>query len=293
VEIDAVPGQAAAMITNALSFDVEDYFQVQALAEACDRAHWDRFEPRVDRNTNILLDLLAERDVKATFFTLSWVAERFPSIVRRVVAEGHELASHGYAHYRVDGQTPEQFRADIARAKKTLEDLGGVLVKGYRAATFSVGARTPWAFKVLEEEGYHYSSSIYPVAHDNYSNPGAPRFAYRPPGTERLWEYPISTLRLAGRNIPCGGGGYFRFAPYVLFSLAIAHINRSERRPAVFYLHPWEVDPDQPRPPGVRLKSRLRHYMNLARTAPRLARLLRDFRWDRIDRVFSSQRHDA
>ena len=271
-----------------MSFDVEDYFQVQALADVCERARWDEFEPRVERNTNLILDLLAEQRVSATFFTLGWVAERYPNIVRRMTSEGHELASHGYAHFRVDGQTPDQFRADIKRTKAILEDTAGVRVSGYRAATFSVGATTPWAFKILEEEGYAYSSSVYPVAHDNYSNPGAPRFAYRPPGTHRLWEYPISTIRLAGRNIPCGGGGYFRFAPYAVFSRAIAHINRSEQRPAVFYLHPWEVDPDQPRPAGVSLKSRLRHYLNLSRTMPRLTRLLRDFRWDRVDRVFAT-----
>lgn len=273
-------------ITNALSFDVEDYFQVQALASVCDRAQWDAFEPRVERNTNLILDLLAEHGVNATFFTLGWVAERFPALVRRMVAEGHELASHGYDHHRVDGQTAAQFSADITRTKGILEDVGGVPVRGYRAATFSVGASTPWAFKVLEDAGYSYSSSIYPVAHDNYSNPDAPRFAYRPPGTARLWEYPISTVRIAGRNLPCGGGGYFRAAPYGMFRRAIAHINSNEGRPAVFYLHPWEVDPDQPRPAGVELKSRFRHYLNLHRTVPRLKRLLNDFRWDRIDRTF-------
>jgi polysaccharide deacetylase family protein (PEP-CTERM system associated) len=272
-----------------MSFDVEDYFQVQAFADVCDRARWDGYESRVERNTNLILDLLAERSTHATFFTLGWIAERYPSIVRRVVTEGHELASHGYAHHRVDQQTPDQFRADIRQTKKILEDIGGAPIRGYRAATFSVGPTTPWAFKVLEEEGYAYSSSIYPVAHDNYSNPNAPRFAYRPEGTSKLWEYPISTVRLAGRNIPCGGGGYFRFAPYGAFRRAIAHINEREHQSAVFYLHPWEVDPDQPRPSGVGLKSRLRHYLNLSRTVPRLNRLLQDFRWDRIDRVFAAK----
>jgi polysaccharide deacetylase family protein (PEP-CTERM system associated) len=271
-----------------MSFDVEDYFQVQAFADVCDRARWDGYESRVERNTNLILDLLAERSTHATFFTLGWVAERYPSIVRRVVAEGHELASHGYAHHRVDQQTPDQFRADIRQTKKILENATGTLIKGYRAATFSVGPTTPWAFQVLEEEGYDYSSSVYPVAHDNYSNPDAPRFAYRPKGTSRLWEYPISTVRLAGRNIPCGGGGYFRVAPYAAFRRAIAHINETEHQSAIFYLHPWEVDPDQPRPEGVSLKSRFRHYLNLTRTVPRLKRLLQDFRWDRIDRVFAA-----
>lgn len=274
--------------SNAMSFDVEDYFQVQAFADVCDRARWDGYESRVERNTNLILDLLAERGTHATFFTLGWIAERYPSIVRRVVAEGHELASHGYAHHRVDQQTPDQFRADIRQTKQILEGATGAPIKGYRAATFSVGPTTPWAFQVLEEEGYAYSSSVYPVAHDNYSNPDAPRFAYRPKGTSRLWEYPISTVRLAGRNIPCGGGGYFRFAPYAAFRRAIAHINETEHQSAIFYLHPWEVDPDQPRPEGVSLKSRFRHYLNLTRTVPRLKRLLQDFRWDRIDRVFAA-----
>jgi polysaccharide deacetylase family protein (PEP-CTERM system associated) len=287
---DRAPERHVPDTVNAMSFDVEDYFQVQAFADVCDRAAWDGFAPRVERNTTLILDLLAERRTHATFFTLGWVAERYPSLVRRIVAGGHELASHGYAHYRVDGQTAEQFRADIARTKKILEDTAGMPVRGYRAATFSVGPTTPWAFEVLEEEGYAYSSSVYPVAHDNYSNPDAPRFAHRPSGTQRLWEYPISTIRIAGRNIPCGGGGYFRFAPYAAFSRAIAHINKREHQPAVFYLHPWEVDPDQPRPAGVKLKSRLRHYLNLSRTVPRLTRLLRDFRWDRMDRVFANTR---
>jgi polysaccharide deacetylase family protein (PEP-CTERM system associated) len=278
---------------NALTFDVEDYFQVQAFADVCDRDAWESYTPRVERNTNLILDLLAEHKTQATFFTLGWIAERHPSIVRRIVAEGHELASHGYAHFRVDGQTADKFRADISHTKKILEDMGGAPIGGYRAATFSVGPTTPWAFKVLEEEGYAYSSSVYPVAHDNYSNPDAPRFAYRPPGTQRLWEYPISTIRVAGRNIPCGGGGYFRFAPYAAFSRAIAHINQREHKPAIFYLHPWEVDPDQPRPAGVKFKSRLRHYLNLSRTVPRLTRLLRDFRWDRMDRVFANTAKDA
>ena len=279
---------ASAPLTNAMSFDIEDYFQVQALDDVCARDRWDDFEPRVERNTNVLLDALAERKVHATFFVLGWVAERCPALARRIVAEGHELASHGYAHHRVDRQTPLQFRDDIARTKKLLEDVAGTPVRGYRAATFSLGPTTPWAFEILEDEGYHYSSSIYPITHDNYANPDAPRFAYRPKGTSRLWEYPISTVRLAGRNLPCGGGGYFRLAPYGIFRRAIAHLNEREHQAAVFYLHPWEVDPDQPRPEGVRLKSRVRHYLNLARTLPRLTRLLQDFRWDRIDRVFSA-----
>jgi polysaccharide deacetylase family protein (PEP-CTERM system associated) len=272
---------------NALSVDVEDYFQVQALAEAIDRATWPAREPRIEQSTARILDLLAEADARATFFVLGWIAERFPALVRRIVAAGHELGCHGYAHVRVDRQTPEDFRRDVRKAKAILEDCTGVCVQGYRAATFSMGSRTPWAFPVLEEEGYAYSSSIYPVRHDYYANAGAPRFAYRPDGTRALWEFPISTLRIAGQNVPCGGGGYFRLYPYALSRLALTRINESGLQPAVFYVHPWELDPGQPRLPGLPLKTRLRHYLNLSKTAQRLGRLLQDFRWDRIDAVFA------
>jgi polysaccharide deacetylase family protein (PEP-CTERM system associated) len=214
------------------------------------------------------------------------IAERHKHLLREIVGRGHELASHGYAHHRVDGQTPDAFREDVRKTKQILEDRAGVAVRGYRAATFSLGAKTPWAFGILEEEGYEYSSSIYPIKHDYHSNPDAPRFAYRPTGTERLWEYPISTVCLGGRNWPCGGGGYFRLLPYPLFRSAITRINQVEGRPANFYLHPWELDPTQPRPAGLSFKSRFRHYLNLDRTQARLSRLLRDFLWDRIDRVF-------
>jgi len=273
-------------LTNALSVDVEDYFQVQALASVFPRSAWDGCPSRVERNTERLLQLFDDAGVKGTFFTLGWIAERHPALVRRIAEGGHEVASHGYEHARVDGQTPEAFRADVRRSRGILEDAGGGAVRGYRAATFSVGPRTPWAWRVLEEEGFTYSSSIYPVARDFYGVPDAPRGPYRPEGAEQLVEIPISTVRLMRRNLPCGGGGYFRLLPYGLSRAAIGRINRGEQRPAVFYIHPWEVDPDQPRARGAPLKSRLRHYMNLSRTAGRLQRLLADFRWDRMDRVF-------
>lgn len=272
---------------NALSVDVEDYFQVQALSGAIDRASWPAREARVEESTARLLDLLAQADAHATFFILGWIAERFPALVRRITASGHELGCHGYAHIRADNQTPEAFRDDVRKAKAILEDCAGVPVRGYRAATFSIGAKTPWAFSVLEDEGYLYSSSVYPVRRDYYANADAPRFAFRPQGTRALWEFPISTIRVAGRNLPCGGGGFFRLYPYALSRLALARINDSGRQPAVFYLHPWELDPDQPRVSGLPLKTRLRHYLNLSKTAGRLSRLLQDFRWDRIDRVFA------
>ncbi|HEY2837196.1 MAG TPA: XrtA system polysaccharide deacetylase [Rhizomicrobium sp.] len=273
-------------IVNALSVDVEDYFQVQALADAYGREDWENCESRVERNTDALLEIFAEAGVKGTFFTLGWIAERHPQVVRAIVAGGHEIASHGYCHFRVDSQSPEEFRADIRRTKKILEDIGGATVKGYRAATFSMGDSTPWAWAVLEEEGYRYSSSIYPVKRDNYANPNAPRGVYRPAGTAMLIEVPIATVRIGAKNYPAGGGGYFRFLPYWASRAAIARINRRDHAPAVFYLHPWEVDPGQPRAEGVSAKSRFRHYLNLAKTGERLRRLTRDFRWGRMDQIF-------
>lgn len=275
-----------APITNALTVDVEDYYQVQALADAYPMADWDSRESRVERNTDAILQIFADVGAKATFFTLGWIAERHPALVRRIVAEGHELASHGYCHTRVDSQTPRAFAADIRKTRAILEDIGATPVIGYRAATFSVGRDTPWAWPVLEQEGYRYSSSVYPVARDLYGFPDAPRAVYRPPGTRRLVEIPISTVRLAHRNWPCGGGGYFRLLPYWVSRGAIARVNRAERAPAIFYIHPWELDPDQPRPRRLTLKSRLRHYLNLHQTRPRLERLTRAFHWDRVDRVF-------
>jgi polysaccharide deacetylase family protein (PEP-CTERM system associated) len=272
--------------TNAFSVDVEDYYQVQSLASVYPMTRWESCESRVERNTDSILDLLAETKAKGTFFVLGWIAERHPNLMRRIAAAGHELGSHGYCHARVDGQTPEQFREDVRKARGIVEDIAGASVRGYRAATFSVGPSTPWAWPILEEEGFAYSSSVYPVARDLYSFPDAPREPYRPADTTALVEIPIATIRLAKRNWPGGGGGYFRILPYELSRAAIARVNRVERRPAVFYIHPWEVDPDQPRAYGAPLKSRLRHYANLSTTRAKLSRLTRDFSWDRIDNVF-------
>lgn len=273
-------------LKNALSVDVEDYFQVQALEAAYPRRVWPDCPSRVERNTEVILDTFAEAGVKGTFFTLGWIAERHPRLVRKIAEAGHEVASHGYQHERVDSQTPHQFRADVSRTRRLLEDISGVQVGGYRAATFSLGPHTPWAWRVLEEEGYTYSSSVYPVQRDFYGAPDAPRGPYRPEGTQRLVEIPISTVRLFGRNFPCGGGGFFRLLPYSLSHIAIDRLNRVEKRAAVFYIHPWEVDPDQPRARGVSAKSQFRHYTNLSRTRGRLARLAGEFCWDRIDRTF-------
>lgn len=272
---------------NAMSVDVEEHFQVQSMTGCVSRTAWDEKPSRVSDSTNRVLDLFADHGAKATFFVLGWVAERHKPLIRRIVAEGHELASHGYEHARADSQTPAQFLADVTRTKAALENIGGVAVTGYRAATFSIGPRNPWAFEMLVEAGYRYSSSVNPIRHDNYGAPAAPRVPFQPENAPDLSEYPITTLRLAGRNWPCGGGGFFRLFPYALSRWAIGHVNAEDQLPGIFYFHPWEVDPRQPREPGLSAKSRFRHYLNLDRMEGRLARLLDDFAWDRIDRVFA------
>ena len=274
-----------AQLLNAMSVDVEDWFQVQGYADAIARADWDQLPRRVEANTDRLLHLLAEAQIHATFFTLGWVAERHPGLVRRIVAGGHELASHGHWHRRVDSQDAAAFQADVADARHRLQDVGGVAVHGYRAPTFSIGPATPWAWDVLAETGYSYSSSIFPVRHDLYGNPDAPREPHRPAGST-VWEVPMSTVRLAGRNLPCAGGGWFRIMPYRLFRAGLRRIHRVEGRRGVFYIHPWEIDPGQPRVPSARRSAQLRHRLNLARTEARLVRLMRDFAWGRMDAVF-------
>ncbi len=270
---------------NALSVDVEDYFQVSAFEPHIPRSDWDRWPQRVQANTERVLALFDEAGVKATFFTLGWVAERYPGLIRAIVAAGHELACHGYDHRRVTDQTPEAFRADVRRAKGVLEDVGGVPVFGYRAASYSIGRDNLWALEILQETGFRYSSSIYPVRHDLYGMPEAPRFAFRPDNAPALLEIPVTTVRLGGRNWPCGGGGFFRLYPYALTRWALRRIN-AEGQAAIFYFHPWEIDPDQPRPAGLGWKTRLRHYLNLGRMESRLRRLLQDFAWDTVANVF-------
>ena len=271
---------------GALTIDVEDYFQVEAFASTIDRADWDRLPARVERNTHRLLDILADAAVQATFFVLGGVARRHPSIARRIVADGHELASHGTDHLRVDRCTPAGFRADVGDSRRLLEDLGGAAVIGYRAPTFSIGRETRWAHAILAEEGYRYSSSVYPVKHDLYGTPDAPRSAFSPcPG---LVEIPLTTVRLAGRDVPASGGGYFRLFPYPLTRWLLTKAAR-DPKPAIFYLHPWEIDPGQPRQRQAPLRSQFRHYLNLGRTEPRLRRLLRDFDWQRLDRLFLTE----
>jgi polysaccharide deacetylase family protein (PEP-CTERM system associated) len=276
-------------ITNVMSVDVEDYFQVGAFEHTILRTAWEQWPCRVEANVERILALFARHDIRATFFTLGWIAERYPGVVRAIVAGGHELASHGHGHQRVSDLSPTAFREDVGRAKKLLEDLAGVLVAGYRAPSFSIGRANLWALDVLAEAGYRYSSSIYPIAHDHYGMPEAPRFPYRPESCPALLEMPPTTVPLAGRNLPAAGGGYFRLLPYAASRWLIGRVNLRERRPAMFYFHPWEVDPGQPRVPGAPLKSRFRHYVNLARMEDKLDRLCTDFRWGRADQVYAAE----
>lgn len=273
----------AADPVNALTIDVEDYFQVSAFGPFIARDDWPNRECRVERNTERILQLLDRHAIHATFFTLGWIAERHPQLIRRIVAAGHELASHGYGHYRASEQSPADFADDIGRAKALLEDLVGSEVKGYRAPSFSIGDSNRWALDCLAQAGYRYSSSIYPIRHDHYGMPDAPRFAHR---IGSLLEIPPTTVRGFRRNWPASGGGYFRLMPYPLSRWLLRRVNRGERQAAVFYFHPWELDPEQPRIIGIDAKTRFRHYLNLERMESRLDRLLTDFRWDRMDRIF-------
>ena len=272
-------------ITNALTIDVEDYFQVSAFAPYIARSEWNTRECRVERNVDRILALLDKHSTKATFFTLGWIAERYPHLVRRIVECGHELASHGYGHERASDQSEPAFFADVQLAKILLEDLVGVAVTGYRAPSFSIGTGNLWAFDCLVRAGYRYSSSIYPIRHDHYGMPDAPRFAHRVGG---LLEVPATTLRLLNRNWPASGGGYFRLMPYALSRWMLRHVNAADGQPATFYFHPWEIDPEQPRIPGIDYKTRFRHYVNLGSMERRLDRLLGDFRWGRMDQVFNA-----
>ncbi len=282
-------GPAPGSIVNGLSVDVEDWFQVGAFETVIPRSDWDGLALRVEDNVARILDLFAAAEVKATFFTLGWVAQRQPATIRRIVDAGHELASHGWDHARVFTLDRARFADDIARARGVLEDAGGTAITGYRAPSFSIDARTPWAYDVLAEHGYTYSSSVAPVVHDHYGWRNAPRFAFCPLAASPLVELPVTTAMLGGRRLAAGGGGFFRVLPYAFTRWAIRQVNGEERRPAMFYFHPWEIDPDQPRVPNAPLRSRLRHYTNLTRMADKLADLLREFSWDRMDVVARAQ----
>ncbi len=274
------PGTA---MCNALTIDVEDYFHVSALAPYIARSEWDSRECRIEPNIERILAMLEEYGARATFFTLGWVAKRYPAMLRRIVDNGHELASHGFAHKRASEQSQEAFFSDIQLAKIVLEDIAGVEVRGYRAPSFSIEYANGWAFDCIERAGYRYSSSIYPIRHDHYGTPDAPRFTHDV--REGLLEVPVTTTRLFGRNWPAGGGGYFRLLPYTVSRWLLRRVNRVDQQPAIFYFHPWEIDATQPRVPGIDRKARFRHYINLHRMEGRLRQLLFDFEWGRVDEV--------
>lgn len=269
---------------NAMTVDVEDYFQVSAFERYIPRSTWDAQECRVEHNVDRILQLFDRHGVKATFFTLGWIAERYPQMVRRMVEEGHELASHGWSHVRVTQQDSAAFKQDVMRTKSLLEDLSGQQVIGYRAASYSIGASNLWALDVLNDTGHKYSSSIYPIKHDLYGMPDAPRFAFRPRNDSFL-EFPVTTLKVGNKNLPCGGGGWFRLVPYPGMRWAMRRVNEIDRESAIFYFHPWEIDPEQPRQSGIDTKTRFRHYLNLRHMEARLDRLLNDFAWGRMDEV--------
>ncbi len=271
---------------NAFSVDVEDYYQVAAFEEVVPRKRWDEYEPRVERNTLRLIELFNEHDVKATFFVLGWVARNHPRVVREIQAAGHEVGSHGWDHRRVTKQTPEQFREDLRRTKAVLEEVAGVEVIGYRAPNYSIVEETLWALDIVLEEGHRYDSSIFPIRHDRYGIPGAQRFPFvvRDQGESELIEFPISTVKIAGMILPFVGGGYLRHFPAWFIHWGMRRLNRREGRPAMVYIHPWEIDPEQPRQPVGKMNA-VRHYRNLDLTEERLARLFREFRFTTVREV--------
>lgn len=280
-------------IVNGMSVDVEDWFQVGAFEGTIKRSDWDSLDLRVGDNVARILDLFDDAGVKATFFTLGWIAERNRPTMRAIVERGHELASHGYDHARVFTLTPEQFSEDVSKTRAILEDAGGKEVTGYRAPSFSIDSRNSWAHAILAEQGYSYSSSVAPIVHDHYGWREAPRFAFNPVRGSDLVEIPVTTAMLGNRRLAAGGGGFFRVLPYAFSRWAISQVNRDEERPAIFYFHPWEVDPEQPRVAKAPAKSRIRHYTNLSKMHGKLARLLGDFSWGRMDSLAGLERAKA
>ncbi len=270
-------------LVNGLSVDVEDWFQVGAFEGVIDRDSWTSLDNRVERNCDRILEMFAAADVHATFFTLGWVAQRHGNLMRRIVDAGHELASHGWDHERVFRLDRDSFAADLERSRKVLEDASGQRITGYRAPSFSIDQRTPWAYMALAEQGYAYSSSVAPISHDHYGWPEAPRFAFKPLPWSDLIEIPVTTAHFGGRRLAAGGGGFFRVLPYAFSRWAIRQVNQQDQRPAVFYFHPWEIDPQQPRVTGASLRSKVRHYTNLGVMAQKLEQLLGEFAWGRMD----------
>ncbi|WP_347330130.1 XrtA system polysaccharide deacetylase [Marinimicrobium locisalis] len=266
-------------VTHAMTVDVEDYYQVAAFFDVVKPEDWEQWPSRVETNTDRLLMLFDEAGIKITFFILGWVAERHPELVKRIQAEGHEIASHGYSHQLIYTQTPEVFREETARSKQILEDITGTAVTGYRAASYSITRQSLWALDILAELGFTWDSSIFPTRHDNYGIPGSPEEPYRiitRSGAE-LTEFPLTTAKVMGQAVPAAGGGYFRQYPYVLSRWLFQKASDGGRKPQIFYLHPWEIDPEQPRIPNASWFSRFRHYTNLHRCLPRLERMIEDF----------------
>ncbi|BBB28748.1 XrtA system polysaccharide deacetylase [Neptunomonas japonica] len=272
-------------IVNAMTVDVEDYFQVSAFEKNISRDDWASHSSRVEENTDRILALFASHNVKATFFTLGWLAERYPTMIHRIVEQGHELASHGWDHQRATNQSKSEFRQDISRAKSMLEDVSGHVIKGYRAPSYSICEKNLWALDILADEGHLYSSSIVPIKHDHYGMPDASRFAFEV-AQGRLLEIPVTTVPVFNRNINCGGGGWFRLFPYAFTRWALKQVNQDENMPCNFYFHPWEIDPYQPKIDGLSFKTKFRHYLNLNKMHGRLEDLLQDFRWGRMDEIF-------
>ena len=276
------------LIKNAMTVDVEDYFQVGAFEHDIDRNDWDILECRIERNMDIILKMFDDHSVKATFFTLGWIAQRYPKMIRKIVDNGHELASHGMNHRRVSDQSRDEFFLDAQMSRHMLEDIGECQVKGYRAPSFSIGEKNLWALDALLEAGYKYSSSIYPIKHDHYGMPSAPRFAFSPMDEQDFLEMPVTTVNFLGRKVPCGGGGYFRLLPYFISSLAMRRVNTKDKEACIFYFHPWEIDPEQPRQSQASRKSKFRHYTNLDVMERKLRKVLTDFSWSRMDDIFLS-----
>lgn len=278
---------------NALTIDVEDYYHVSAFESVARFEDWDRYESRVERNTRRILDLLEDHQTRATFFVLGWIAERQPKLIREIQERGHEVASHGYSHRRIYTQTPDQFREETRRSKQILEDIIGRPIIGYRAASYSITMQSLWALEILVEEGFRYDSSIFPIFRDRYGIPGFPRFPHRVQvnGSD-LMEYPLSTVRIGGINVPIAGGGYLRLFPYGLTRWGLRAINEREKQPAIVYLHPWEIDPDQPRIHGGLLSS-FRHYVNLDGTEAKLISLLKEFKFESLGTLFLGRSSDA
>lgn len=271
-------------ISNALTIDVEDYFQVSAFSNIINKKNWDEKECRIEKNIDNIISILDLKKIKATFFTLGWIAERYPSMIKKILMEGHELASHGYAHEKVSEISKSDFYQDVTRAKGILEDIGGKQINGYRAPSFSIAEKNFWAMEILSETGHRYSSSIYPVKHDHYGSPNAPRFPYKV--FSELLEVPPTTVKLFGRNFPASGGGYFRLLPYSISKKMLDHVNSSENKPVVFYFHPWEIDSHQPKISNLSIKARFRHYKNIEKMEEKIKKLVEDFHWDRMDNIF-------